>query len=118
MSRQSQRYTDDLMPLALSLLQAIARSAPMRGDQERAAAARRVLLGTTILCRSCGDLFGLDADERAWYLEQGLLTPRHCPSCRAARREREAEHPAQTRRRCAACGKRHNPEPQWEGDPA
>ena len=44
----------------------------------------------TITCRECGQEFPFTAGEQAFYAERGYTEPQRCPSCRAARKARQA----------------------------
>lgn len=58
----------------------------------------------TLKCADCGTEFVWTAGEQAFYAEKGLQEPKHCPKCRAARKE------ARKARRAASKEKVETPE--------
>lgn len=41
----------------------------------------------TVVCKECGALFVVTADEKHWLEERGLKPPKRCKDCRKKRRE-------------------------------
>jgi len=62
----------------------------------------------TLTCRECGDQFVFTAAEQEFYATKGFTNePGRCPSCRAARKQRNSGGSQQREMFaavCAACG--------------
>lgn len=79
----------------------------------------------TLTCRDCGDDFVFSASEQEFFAEKGFTNePGRCPSCRAARKQRNGGSSRQRSRApremypatCAACGKETQVPFQPSGD--
>jgi len=63
-----------------------------------------------LCCEGCGDSFVFSAGEARYFRERGLVQPKRCPACRAARRKEDPRRQAPDHeddpqaRPCDACG--------------
>lgn len=63
-----------------------------------------------LCCEGCGDSFVFSPGEARYFRERGLVEPKRCPACRAARRKEDPRRTPQPHeddpqaRPCDACG--------------